>query len=172
MINCCKSKTNSFALDMVICAEKHFRALRNSCSGRLSKASADLTPKCTFIRQGAAVLPPKSAKMSILPAGVKLSPWSTVSLRSYNTAFGVDIMVFLWTSCHVSCPGTEPWRLAKLIRRSSDESDSRRLQQPVRHRRQPGVCPGERWRSCSPRRGCSFQKRQSSQTTHCLLLWD
>lgn len=93
MINYCKSKTNSFAQDMAISAEKHFRPLRNSCLGRLNKAAADFTPKCTFIAQQAAVAPPKAAQMSILPPGVKPLPCSTASLRSCNPAIGLDIIL-------------------------------------------------------------------------------
>lgn len=96
--------------------------------------------------------------MSILPTGVKLLPCSTVSLRSCIPAFGVDIMVFLWTSCHVSCPGTEPRRLAKLIPRYIWPRWLRMLQQPVHHRLQPGARPGQRRSSCSRRLRCSFQK--------------
>lgn len=56
---------------------------------------------------------------------VELLPWSTASFGSCNPAFGAEIMVFLCTSCHVSCPGTEPWRIAMLIPLSSGESDSK-----------------------------------------------
>lgn len=55
----------------------------------------------------------------------ELLPRSTASFGSCNPAFGAEIMVFLCTSCHVSCPGTEPWRTAMLTPLSSGERDSK-----------------------------------------------
>lgn len=109
-------------------------SLRNSCLGRFHEASADFTPKCTFITQRAAWQPPKSAKMPILRTGVKLLPQSTVSLCSCNPAFGAEIMVFFINLLPRKLPRDGAMAFSKANTTLIWRKWLQRLQQPV-HRR-------------------------------------